>query len=177
MVSCVALVEVQLSVEELPLLMEVGSAESVTVGCGLGCSTGAGCGVVATGFFLHPTVKTVASKPATNKARYNGRETSLIRILLRRTWITRVRPTESNIVTLAGWFRRYLVSRYILNACWSRRISVPRAIRVRKSNANSRDNSPHQNASVYAMQNSPKMAQCFYFGDQLGDSLWPLMVS
>jgi hypothetical protein len=32
MVSCVALVEVQLSVEESPLLMEVGSAESVTVG-------------------------------------------------------------------------------------------------------------------------------------------------
>jgi len=31
-VSCVALVEVQLRVEESPLLMEVGSAESVTVG-------------------------------------------------------------------------------------------------------------------------------------------------
>ena len=32
MVSCVAFVEVQLSVEESPLLMEPGSAESETVG-------------------------------------------------------------------------------------------------------------------------------------------------
>src|ERR1700724_3088608 len=106
MVSCVAFVELQLSVEESPLLMELGSADSVTVGCGLGCSTGAGGGgVVATGFFLQPPAKMVTTTPATNKARYNGRETTAIRILLRRTWNTRVRPTEGNIVTPVGWFR------------------------------------------------------------------------
>src|SRR5229473_1720798 len=38
MVSCVAFVELQLNVEDSPLVMEVGPAESVTVGCGLGCS-------------------------------------------------------------------------------------------------------------------------------------------
>src|ERR1700687_2838617 len=106
MVSCVAFVEFQLNVEESPRLMAVGSAESVTVGCaGTGARAGAGGGVVATVFFLQPTVKMVATKPATSKARYNGRETTVIRILLRRTWNTRVRPTEGNILTPAGWFR------------------------------------------------------------------------
>jgi hypothetical protein len=106
MVSCVAFVDDQLNVEESPLLIEVGSADSVTVVWGLGCSTGAGGGgVVATGFFLQPPANTVATIAATNKARYNGRETTAIRILLRRTWNTRVRPTEGNIVTPAGWFR------------------------------------------------------------------------
>src|ERR1700738_417519 len=79
MVSCVALVEDQLNVDESPLLMDVGSAESVTVGCaGAGAGAGAGGGVVATGFFLQPPVKMVATRPATIRARYNGRETTVI---------------------------------------------------------------------------------------------------
>src|SRR3984893_17222129 len=87
MVSCVAFVEVQLSVDESPLSMEDGSAESVTVGCaGAGADAGAGGGVVATGFFLQPPVKMVATRPATNKERYNGRETTVIPILLRPTF-------------------------------------------------------------------------------------------
>jgi hypothetical protein len=92
-------VEVQLNVDDPPLLTELGSAESVTVGCaGAGAGVGGG-GVVATGFFLQPPVKMVATKPATNRARYNGRETTVIRILLRPTYLEYPCSTHREVIS------------------------------------------------------------------------------
>src|SRR6266851_1345506 len=79
---------------------------------------------------------------ATNNARYNGRETSVIRILLRSTWITRVRPTEGLILTPAGWFRA--ISRITI---------------------------------YYTIAHSSAIRKKHHLGDQLGDSLCPVMVS
>src|SRR5215472_5357955 len=59
-VSCVALVEDQLNVEVSPLLMDVGLACRVTVGCAAGGGA-AGGGACATGFLLQPTSRAAAT--------------------------------------------------------------------------------------------------------------------
>jgi len=112
---------------------------------------------------LQPPVKMVATRPATNKARYSGRETTVIRILLRVTWNTRVRPTEGNIVTPAGWFRAisritiYCYTGAGLRETKIRRLPTPRL---------------HMRC-----ERGRKCYKFFYLEDQLGDSLCPDMVS
>ena len=67
-VSCVALVEDQLSVTASPLLIEVGFAWSVTVGRAAGGSD-VGAVPVMTGFLLQPTVRAAAAKATRRQAR------------------------------------------------------------------------------------------------------------
>jgi hypothetical protein len=64
-------------VEESPLLMEVGSAVSVTVGVE-GAAVGGGAVPLMTGFLLQPAVRTAAAKTTMRQTRYNGRATSVM---------------------------------------------------------------------------------------------------
>src|SRR5580658_9058574 len=82
MVSCVASVEVQLSVVESPVLMEVGLACSETVGRAAGGGGGGGVGCAAGGFLAQPATKATASMAVRMAARYRELETRFIRILL-----------------------------------------------------------------------------------------------
>jgi hypothetical protein len=69
MLSCVASVEFQLSVDDSPFLMELGLARSVTVGrVGAGAGAGGGGGGVGFGG-LQPNVKTAAARAVSKPAR------------------------------------------------------------------------------------------------------------
>jgi hypothetical protein len=64
METLVALVESQVNVEDCPLSMEVGAAESVTVGAGFGAGAtgGGGAGGGAGAFFLQPLERKTTNK-------------------------------------------------------------------------------------------------------------------
>jgi hypothetical protein len=68
MVNCVALVDDQLRVEDSPLLMEVGSAFSTTVGRDAGSGV-VSCGLLAIGFLLQPAVNAKAANAAKRQMR------------------------------------------------------------------------------------------------------------
>src|SRR6202521_4490148 len=97
MVSCVASVEVQVRGDEAPGSMDVGVAWSDTLGWAGGGAEGRvdGC-VDVTGFLLHPKVKTAATTTTKTHARYSDRETSIIRILLRKVIPVFVPPESTS---------------------------------------------------------------------------------
>src|SRR5258708_26594290 len=76
-VNCVALVEDQCRVEESPLLMEVGSAVSVTGGVEGAAVDGGGVPLM-TGFLLQPPVRTAPANTTIRQTRYNRQATSVI---------------------------------------------------------------------------------------------------
>jgi hypothetical protein len=82
MVRVVASVEVQLKVEESPLLMEVGVAWMETVGFAAAGGGGGGGGGGAISFFLQPATKARAKTAVRMAPRYKELETRIIRILL-----------------------------------------------------------------------------------------------
>jgi hypothetical protein len=85
MVSCVASVEVQLSVDESPFSTALGLASRVTVGWAAAGAGGAvGGAVTCLGFLLHPNAKTEAASSTNRLARCSDRETSIIQILLKK---------------------------------------------------------------------------------------------
>src|SRR5215471_9640137 len=79
MLTEVAFVEVQLSVEESPLAMEEGFALSVTVGAAGGGGGGAVTGGGAFGGFLQPKAKMAATAAVSSTARRNEREAKVMR--------------------------------------------------------------------------------------------------
>src|SRR5580704_17613454 len=81
MASCVASVEVQLSVVESPVLMEVGLACSETVGRETGGGGGGGGGGPAAGFLAQPAANVIASMAVRMATRQKELETLFIRIL------------------------------------------------------------------------------------------------
>src|SRR6476646_8645183 len=99
MVSVVASVEVQLWVEESPLLMEVGLACSETDGF-----AAAGGGGAAAGFCLQPATKARARTAVRMAPRYKELETRIIRILLSVKNSLLV-PPSAIILSLAGWVK------------------------------------------------------------------------
>jgi hypothetical protein len=78
MVTEVALLEVQVRVEESPLLMELGFAWSETVGFAAGGGGAGGGGGACSGFLWQPNVKTAAARATTNSARNCSREAGYI---------------------------------------------------------------------------------------------------
>src|SRR5579872_2516003 len=113
-VSCVASVEVQLSVAASPFSTAVGLACSDTVGWAAAGGGGAlGGAETCFGFLLQPNVKTEAASTAIRPARYSDRGTSIIQILLSNVIPVFV-PRLLDILAPAEGFRRYLVSRYVI---------------------------------------------------------------
>jgi len=82
MLSAVASVEFQLSVDDSPLLMEAGLACNVTVGRAATGGGAAAAGGWAFGGFLQPKVNTAAASITNKPARESEREANLMRILL-----------------------------------------------------------------------------------------------
>src|SRR5580765_5579023 len=104
MVRVVASVEVQLSVEQSPLLMEVGLACSETLGFAAGGGGGAAGGGDAAGFFAQPATKATAKIAVRMAPRYKELETRIIRILLSVKNSLLV-PPSAIILSLAGWVK------------------------------------------------------------------------
>jgi hypothetical protein len=154
-VSVVASVEVQLSVEESPLLMEVGLACSETDGFAAGGGGGGGGGGAAAGFFAQPATKARARTAVRMAPRYKELETRIIRILLSVKNSLLV-PPSANILSLAGWVKANTSHHdmlYIAHTRFLPKISKKQccAPRIRKKTATKTSDARRR----------PQVSQCF----------------
>src|SRR5881392_759005 len=161
MESCVASVEFQLKVDDSPALTEDGLACKVTVGRAGAGAGGGGVGGGATVFLPQPTVRAAAAsaKPSTCLS----------------SWTIRSRecPTRANMVPPAGWVR--VISCITIYYTW-RKNACPGLREKVKLDCQQSPKEKHR-ALVRCMNRPVWFQKVFHFGDQLGDSLWPLVVS